>query len=1099
MAMTPYATPQTMMQDFSAQKPIVQNDKETLRTFLQYDTDNQSFDPAHFSTYLDSLNHNLPSLFILQTDQISARAESNTHSGSISLFLSSLSDYSYSLYNLCPIPPFDGVELSAIIIRCVEAQIPPDRAAWVIHHYIRKNEISKEACENNLISVANQNPYYFARFSYALYTRNLVNHFTFLKFVADNLPPNALGIYYNDIITTFRIFYVALTDNKRKKEFAKCLSVLLQKRKVQLIQLSIQDNGTEIMNLINNYLTDEIDKRARKVSEIIQMVSLPPATFFRNYIFENFPHTNCQEIAANVNIVIRYLSEEEIQDFIIEICSAVLWVTSNFITVSTIIAYTIKNIKAPFPFHRFVELLFSNLNEIEKFADLFEELQYQGCITYLNFSQYLLIKGYCSKRKEETLKLILALPSLDPSEFILKRVNQYINELDPDNEYDEIIKGIQGDITGNIEKVAKLPYFHRFSISLWLIENQTTPQNFNILVNNLIQMGTIILLPSMFKLVKPESFSIQSSTQIMEIIPLFQSHDIISDLIGYSLTKSDELSMFIYENYKNLDEISQFRQQFAEIKKSEKIINISTIKIRDLFKKHSYLCSLHILDAFHGVKTKKDFDTVFIPFFKYALPFEPLTSKILYNFFIEFCESGCTSSPSKQFVKCLLTTVATNPTLISNQKVMDMLKEFLIMVFQKKLFLPADFLHIILRINKRKQALSINEDLLRIFYQILTDYPTMFTIETTLTKSVIEYFNDSQLFQELLLCLRSFNPPQSSTYINQLLKSKPEFVSPLFSLLPGPLHSEDFQVAFSYFVENVTHATSTFWTIWLMNRARFKPGFPVTPNTTQDKQAIQQHLTTLISCFSSLIIENTNPEKFSTYLNCWTLVSEDQQQASLIVQQTVSDLKSGKIIIRPNLINYLHAALMVVSEQTFQPLCDGFSKYAYSDSDFPLFSQIATSVFIIFVSRFQQSESLIFAISERLLDWIGILYKLKEPCEFLIDGYNFIIAKTCMLSDSFLANLHQRVQASYMKLPEKVKPYILFSQPPQSYKTVENPLYSDFVQNDHIGGVGQFLLDAQPFQGDDDDRKDNNGMFASSFEPQTEFGFMDEEDFNWFV
>jgi hypothetical protein len=309
-------------------------------------------------------------------------------------------------------------------------------------------------------------------------------------------------------------------------------------------------------------------------------------------------------------------------------------------------------------------------------------------------------------------------------------------------------------------------------------------------------------------------------------------------------------------------------------------------------------------------------------------------------------------------------------------------------------------------------------------------------------------------------------------------------------LLPDALHSPDFMDVLDFFKANVAQKTVSFWTLWLKLRPYYSPGFPVTI-ATPDREALTNYRGNLISAFSSLLFRaSPTDERTKVHLNCWNLLCDNTTISGAIADSLIDDLKMMRLSLYPMLIDFLHPALLLVSDRTFEAISDGFCRYSYDDAQFEIFARLSARIFAVYIHRFVGDEVHIPIIAEKLLEWIPKLWELQSNVlELVIDVFNFIIAfsNNDRDDDPFQDMLHERIKDRMKDIPKDVQNLLLLNQPRQVFKTVKDPLYSDYSGPDRDAGHGFSL--GPTFS---PDRNDTTG-FSGGFDHSSLFNPFEEE------
>lgn len=1114
-ALFPYVAPRQVAHQRVDPKFATQDTLQTL--FVGFDSPFNN-DPKEMFRMFDTMNKVLTSIFQLQSDQLEVPDTTNLHSGSLSLFLRYLADTSIDIYSLCPIPKFDAIEIHQLIVHCIDIKIPPDRSAWAIHHFCIQRNTTPDVLSKTLQAEPNfykNDPDYFAKLSYALYIRNLVNHVTYLQWMISELPPENMIIFKNEILKTHSILLSALQSKSMQTYLQKFRNSLLL-NKSQLIQFSILSASEthaqdyQFQPYLEDYRNALINKRTQEIHSLAKS-RLSFISMFRNIFFHEYPNFDIEQFRDDIRVLVQYATPEELSDLALEMCKSIFWIHKDYSSLSSIIAYLIKSLGAEFPLPDFIDFLYDNVESIENFRFLFGELQVFGLFDYDDFKQYIFENGYKNSKRKETAQIFANLPTYNRSKKILSRLDFAFSELMPDLKINETVKKIFEDFDNNIEKAVNLPYTIRHLIGLTLLDSK---QDITSTAKIFIKLGLFTLIPDLFTPGKSVKLSFKLVPMIKKLFPVFATHNKINELMdsvlqNQNIQQNREVLIYIYENYKKLAALNPFRQQLIKILNSAKQIAIDHDEIFNLFHKYSYLCSLHVFDAIHAIKTPTDFVRLLPYFFSDLLQFDLLTVDALFDFFCDFSESKVLSRSSYYFIKQLINIIIDDPHLYQKEHVQMLLFQFFTRVFAEFLIEPEDYLCAIFGVKKSKAKSQLHQTtatfLVRLFLKVVDLIPKSFTVNSCLTEKIVNGFSqsfpdDTNLLSEMLQILRTFPSPIITKDMFKFLDAPPtsntsQFAAAMFSLLPGPMHTQDFDDLVRYFKTNVVRQTSTFWTLWLKYKPYYRSGFPVTINQNVDKDALASYRLDLISSFSNLLFRAApGEEKTMIYLNCWTLLCDNIAIGKAIVDQIIDHLKSNKISLYPMLIDFMHQSLKLITDKTYETLCDALCNYKYDESQLELFVKTSASVFAVYISRFYQGHLFVAQIANKLLEWLPKLYEINShEIEFVIDVFNYAIACTTKEDITFQASLHKKIKDNYLKAPTEIRDLLILNQPPQTFKTVKEPLYSDFKLPDAEPPAPSFGGLATSFEPDHTDN-----TFTSPFDNSSIFGNYEDEFQTWF-
>lgn len=1062
-ARTPYVSPQ----------PSTRTPRQDAKIVDRIDTlfvgvDRCLFERNELERRLQMMDKLIPQIENLQSNSFPKGAQPNIHNGSTSIWREKLIASQVHLFSLSPVPNLDGIELNELLSDCLENKISPDRAAWAVHHYVQQLGVSAEVLTNTLTSEPRflRDPFYFSKLAYELYSHSLVRHIEFLQWMLANVKPHDMGIFNSEIVRTHSLLWSAFSQSPDKAQpFIEHLKLLIQKDKVQLIQFAVLRylGRAPFAESLDKYCSEQIHKRAQVLCHLATSM-LAFSSMFRNLLFSEYPYFHKDRLIKSLESMTCFCSEQELQEFSISMCRAVLWFESCSIAVASVVAFMIKQLEVDFPLAEFAEFLLDHADEIEKFTTLFVELQYFGVVDFSDFWHVIARKGLFYSNPEVVRKLALVLPCVSRKEKDLVVVNSSLRQLFPGNRYDRDTDAYLNDIHGNVAIGKSLPFVIRFLAAQYFV---CGPADFETAVKVIADLDVPWLLVELFKRKGMKRVPLTLVHYLLEMVPVFSTHDLLRNLVMAVVSAPDsmaklELANILSNRYRQAPCVSEFKSQLLEVTKVTKLLPIDQDDIALLARNHSSLFGLHTLDACFAVKTARDFANVMQAFFADWFSFDLLDASTFFDFFVDFSASNCIANASNFFIKWIVTCVMKLPHLLTKTCVQQFFGEFLAKVFEKKLIQPSQFLLFVLSHNQKSKTrtpeqVKSAEILLGFFYRVLSERPDLFSVNDILTENVVKCYltafgpSDSSHLADLLQLLRNLPVPIITSDMMKLVdcQSGTQFGEALFSLLPARLQTRDLSDAIEYFCKEVDRKTSTMWTLWLKLKPYYNPGFPVVI-TTPDREALNSYRTSLISSFSSLLFRaDPHSEKTLIFLNCWTLLCQDVAMSKTIADMTINDLKSGKLSIYPMLIDFLHPSLLLLADKTFESLCDGFCTYRCDESQLDIFARTAASVFTVYVSRFRNDRILIPSIAEKLLEWLPKLYDRHSPIlEFIVDVFDFVMCFTYQPDregEVFQDILHARIKNALKSVPKELQDIILLNHSPQMFKPTKQPLFADFT------------------------------------------------------
>jgi hypothetical protein len=244
------------------------------------------------------------------------------------------------------------------------------------------------------------------------------------------------------------------------------------------------------------------------------------------------------------------------------------------------------------------------------------------------------------------------------------------------------------------------------------------------------------------------------------------------------------------------------------------------------------------------------------------------------------------------------------------------------------------------------------------------------------------------------------------------------------------------EMLFTFFVQNVDHRTSRLWTLWLRDHVFYSPHFPVSPRTVSEA-AVKDHLVRIGVLFTEFLLsgENFANKRLELYLDSWSVLCENERLCLHVCQQLIRDLHSGRQLFRGNAVQgWIHPIISRIGDDALKRLVDGILRYLPMDECLEKFVEFAVCVAVICGNRFEGGDLVLRKICEALLDWIEKLYARGSiGLEFVIDGYNYIIAKDRLGENKI----------SCARLPVEIRNFVLSNTPPAAGVEVENTVFMD--------------------------------------------------------
>lgn len=1083
-----------------ARKPFLQPDPGNSQPFIPsytYGDSTKSIlcDDLPLDQKFKNLEKNTPEMIRLQDQNLDPGPQAYIHKGSVPLWVNFLSQTKIHLYSLCPIPKIELEDMKYVLDNIFDQSVAPSRAAWALHMIIRKlnKPVDLTAMLLDRLSPANPNERpdekYFAQVCFNCYKEeNILNPLEFLTGAISKMQPESLKIFKNEIIRTHVLTVAALGSSIN---YLSEIDEKLLLQKSHLIQLSLfyhlSQNPT-ITILSQNFTSkkyafgpnidelmmrsDLLKKRARSVYQIVTPTLLSLSTQLTNIIVAAYPCFDEAKTSVAIERAALYASSEACQKVVIDLFKILFLFEGENAELSSIIVWTLTKINVTsVDIGQLVDFFYSNVEAISKLRHLFAELQAFGLVDYNNVIDYILSRGFIITQPDSSRIILSSLPFYTAPQSTLKRFKSCMLKLNVKG-YDQILQEIsvrplELSILANIDKFRTLPYPIIYRVAVVAIKETTHVCE---MIDVIFQLNLDTLFPLLVdRIISSKDLKITINTHIMpsvlHALPFLVSHKQFSQFIDLIIQNSSDpvildMAKYILEMYKDLPR----RNEFNEIQKNTKGISIDSVKIRELFRRFSYLCSLHIFDAFHNIETTHDFEVIFRTFLSQLLHFHSLKSSTMIKFFLEFAQSGCVSLPPNFFIKNLLAVLLTFPEEDFDDRLNSLLQDFFTFIFEKGLFQPSNFLADSKKRRGGNTPSSPSSKIANIFLTICKARPDLFTPLNCFSSNSIKGFaNEPKQLAELVNVLKERPLPQLT---DEVLKSFDDLTlsGTYFALLPEEARDPNFDKAFDFFRENATESNCRLLAYWLKYHLYFsstpQPGmppsdFPVTL-ISPDKQAIAKFPTVVAvafyNLFTSLSPYNEADEKRrDVFLNAWTLICQTDTSryktaliATAALSHTTNAIKTTNVTYTTYLVDYLHPALLLGAPIQIDSLLDTLLSVQVPPDQQGAFFYTAASVFVSYVPRQQYPiTARIENTACRLMEWIDQVQRTRnvKGLDFLMDALNFMTCCTSNLSSMDQQRYHDKLKEVYTKLPDDVKDAIILNIPPQSFEPEKDPLH----------------------------------------------------------
>ena len=1111
----------------------------------------------------ENLERNLPEMVHLQDQKLESGPKPNVHDGNPSLFLENLTRTDIHPYSLCPFP-MEIITINELMQQIIDSKVPPDRAAWALHYFITKSGDPSINLTNMLLQLMDNtsdptyDPDYIAKLSFYCYEKNILDQYKFLMGAITKLPPKSLLIFKPEIIRTHSV----LTEGFKNPQIIDSLihffheSIMLQKS--HLIQYSIlynyyyyssvqTSNPYTFLIKFKPYMnSDSLRRRAKRIFEIITPTQLTFSTLLRDVLISFYPYYDVVKFRHTVEKTIPFIPQEHEKDqeglkqVVMDIIEIIEWFNDEIrlpalsIAISTIISLLPLD-KENFPLDEFVQYIYDHIENCNNYVYLFIELQKDNYIQYIEFIKAIKKFGFIITRPDQTLKIISNFPFYKRDressiEFyrLMKRYNQ--------DQYDMLLAQItdadpvlETAIIKNIDLCKQLPYTALFGLCSFMIKN----------CRNLTEASDILFSLKVYSLL-PEFFERIEKTQdltkidlsirrvflpkLMQLVPILILHDKLSILTSLIVNNLKDpvlldLGIFIREHYEHdRGQLSNIQ----ELSKSNRGNVIYPKEVMNLFRRFSYLCSLHIFDAFHCVENLQHFDQLFKIFMKDLLSFHSLRAKTLFNFFIEFTQSQCLARPMNFFIKTMLSVLLNYTEEEFTDRLNNLLEQFFESVFEQRIFLPSSYLAESSKKRVRGPSTSSfnpSSKLIQILLNIAHKRPELFTPSNCFNDNSIKAFiQEPRQLAELIEELKKGPLPQLTddllnTFGKSVAAPPVTLQSTYFALLPDEARDKDFNNVFQYFIKNARPDNCRFLAYWIKYFIFFTcTPASVTANSMQgngsyafpvlftqtDKQKVAMHHEIVAKAFFNLFMNLTDSEedkqKCEVYLSAWSLICQTDKVryqtpsfANAALKYVASQITPSTGIRSQYIIDFIKPVL-IIPLISMDQLVDTCFKLHDKEENFVF----AATVFVSYLTHCVQEprRDKIELAAQCLLKWLPKIPELRYKCyDFILDAFNFIICfSKNVLTFQDQMSLHNSIRPYYLMIPDYMKDKILLNIPPQSFTDTKEPLYLN-VQADEQPPPTD-IFPPMPME-----QKQND--FVQPLETFTK-DFNDPDEFSWF-
>jgi hypothetical protein len=425
-------------------------------------------------------------------------------------------------------------------------------------------------------------------------------------------------------------------------------------------------------------------------------------------------------------------------------------------------------------------------------------------------------------------------------------------------------------------------------------------------------------------------------------------------------------------------------------------------------------------------------------FFRNILTFQRIPAGLFFQFFLDFADSGSVTRGYEMFITTLSTvTVMCERHGIPLTEAWPLLRATYSRIFIDEFQQPSQCLCMSALISQRWRSSS------SFFVKLLVDIvgeKESFSPNSILTEPVIKSYRIEPL-TDLLAALRGCRLPTMTKELVKLLNCPPghsQLPCAYFSLLPEGLLSTNMHSAFEYFIEYVEHRNATFWALWLKFRPLYTLAFPVGLRANSDTLPVS-HIQFLNEAFADLFMRQTRHDKMPLLADCWRLISTYEPFATSIMQDILVRLRHKRLSFTQQFFEWCRPAMSVAPESEFQTFCSILCEYAIND-DITNAAPVVAAIFVLFCSRFAKSASaaLQIVMCLRLLNFLVAFVEADvRSCSFLVDSYNFMVAKLSKRSLSQEA-FFDEARHLFQKLPAEITARLVSNLPLQLMKPAED-------------------------------------------------------------
>ena len=994
----------------------------------------------------DTLENSLLKTFATDKEYVGECAPKKPGQSSVSLFLHNLIFPEKPLSSQCPVPPLDKFTLEELLPDLMSSRVVPERIAWLVHNYVYQLSYPVERVTSMIMSMPVNSGSYICQVVHGLYRLNLVQPVPVLQWLINSSHPNDMKVFYGEILTCFRLLKAALKQEGFDRYLRDMRCDLISRRSELITFQTRHRRKSPFYRAIQPLFSSEMLTRANKLRNLLYRRNAPSIIGIYDAFEEHFPHFDLDSLTRLTDSVMREHCTSDISDFIFELFNIVCEFPKDSYVVSCILARIIARNQPNFPLNKFISYLYENSERIHQLKYLFFELQYHQLISYQSFLKYVSGHGYTRTRRDVTQQLLSELPMLDTDIRVVYRMLAMLGTVLPENTFAGDLKTCLENPKDNLETARALPFSLRTVMVLICIEER---RPWNLVLQLCIDLDVDYLLTFAFEKYESPVFDNGMVLRIVRILPVLQTHSVIEKFTNFVFSTNDTQMIDAKEIIDHFREMlpSPLKEKVATV--AQRITENRASFLVDgssLVRKYSPLLDLFLHEVMQLPQRSSVFCRMLLRLLKNVIVFGRVDIDEFRGFFRHFLtlDGVALADFVVAFSTAILSTSATwTVKPVSRAFVKDVLTWF----FLSKYAQPVDVLLVAYPRQARKVPLDA-APVVSLIAEILSEHPSEFTPNVVLSKTLVSRVNELNSLVEILQVLKKCLPLIVTQDIRKSLNGNTSlYAAALFCTLPDELFHENIHIAFSFFWHNVTIQNVLLWIIWLKKRPMFTLQFPVSaaPRRIDEGKMMESHIETLIGFFKGKY-ENMcyyDSAHVAIVLRAWHAVCDINSVAGKTVLFSIHRTQMHNATFLRVLPEFIHPALIIVPEELFAKFCNTLC--GHSEDNFDEVGRATAMACLIYSARFAKTGGLFVTLASRLLHVIGRMYQSNyHDISFVIDCFNYMIAKLSCRSEEEITVISESLVSSYEQLPEELRDMLLVLRPPQCLrKTPEKPLYVD--------------------------------------------------------